>query len=48
MDVEDVFEKWNDSEMMDMEEIKSVVGCEKERSKKMRERQRQRWRNELS
>ena len=34
MDVEDVFEKWDDSEMMDLEEIESVVGCEKERSKK--------------
>ena len=34
MDVEDLFEKWDDSEMMDMEEIESVVGCEKERSKK--------------
>ena len=34
MDVEDVFEKWDDSKMMGMEEVESVVGCEKERSKK--------------
>ena len=34
MVVEDVFEKWDDSKMTDMEEIESVVGCEKERSKK--------------
>ena len=37
MDVEDVFEKWDDSKMMDMKEIESVVGCEKERSKKCEE-----------
>ena len=28
MDVQDFFEEWDDSEMMDMEEIESAVNCE--------------------